>query len=87
MVTADKSSTCRDCKCEYKNEKNFQCTGWVKIVDKKSKTGLRHSTTAALSNPSSGHMYKGAVRNEGAGKVSATSEWVYGWAVPRVFWD
>lgn len=86
-ITAGKSSSKRNCKCAIGNGYDFQCTGWVKIVDKKSKTGLRHSTTAALSNPSSGSMYKGAVRNIGAGKVTATSEWVHGWSVPRVFWD
>lgn len=86
-LTADKDSEQANCMCEMQGGYDFQCTGWVDIVDKKSGTDLKHSTTAALSNPSSGDMYKGAVKQIGYGKVYARSEWVHGWAVPRIFWD
>ncbi|WP_455617205.1 hypothetical protein [Eisenbergiella sp.] len=86
-LTADKNSEQRNCTCESNSGYDFQCTGWVDIVHKQSGTGLYHSTTAALSLNAGDEMYKGAVRNEGSGKVYATSDWVHGWAVPRIFWD
>lgn len=86
-LESDKSSTQNKCSCEIKSGYDFVCNAWVKITDKKSGTDLKHSTTAALSNPTSGNMYKGAVRNVGSGKVSATSDSVHGWSVARVFWD
>lgn len=75
------------CMCEWGNGFDFVCEGWVDITDKKSGTGLRHSTTAALSKPSDHSIYDGAVRKTGTGKVHATSEFVHGWSDPRIFWD
>lgn len=86
-LTSYKTSTKYTCTCEEGNGYDFKCTGWVNITDKKSGTALRHSTTAALSNLTSGNMYKGAVRVVGYGKVSATSKLVHGWSVPRIFWN
>lgn len=86
-LTSGKSVSNRACKCKGNSGKDFQCNGWVNIVDKKSGTKLYHSTTAALGNPSSGNMYKGAVKKKGYGKVSATSKWVHSWAVGKVYWD
>lgn len=86
-LTADKKSTQRKCACSYKAGYDFQCNGWVKIVDKKSGTSLKHSTTAALSTNLSDSMYYGAVKETGVGKVAATSKWMHGRSAPRVFWD
>lgn len=87
-VTADKSTESRGCKCSGIGVgTDFRCNGWVKVVHKKSGTGLKHSTTAALSSLVTGSMYKGAVKEIGTGKVSAKSKWVHGWDVPRIFWD
>lgn len=86
-LTADKNSQKRVCSCPMNSGFDFQCTGWVNIVDKVSKTDLNHSTTAALSLNAGDERYDGAVREEGSGKVYATSKWVHGWAAPRIFWD
>lgn len=90
-LTADKellSSACKNyCGENYLNGTDFRTKGWVNIVDKKSNTGLRHSTTAVVANYFDPQSYKGAVRKEGAGKVSATSDYVHGWSLDRVFWD
>lgn len=65
----------------------FQSYGWVDIVDKKSGTDLDHSTTAVVADYYNPQSYKGAVREEGFGEVYATSEWVYAWSWPKIFWD
>lgn len=81
-VTADK-----DIYQNPNNSNQFRTKGWVNIVDKKSNTGLRHSTTAVVADYYDPDSYKGAVTETGQGKVWATSEWVDGWCWPRIFWD
>ena len=85
-LTSSKNTRNRVCKCGLAG-KDFQCYGWVNIVDKKSKTPLDHSTTAAISDYYDPQGYHGAVRETGNGKVSATSEYVHGYSVARIFWD
>lgn len=85
------SSSCemssRKCKCKYKNGKDFRTKGWVNIVDKKSGTDLRHSTTAVVSDYYHPNNHYGKVRVVGYGKVSATSKYVHGYSYGQIFWS
>lgn len=89
--TVTSSKDVRNTSCNggdgYVNGVHFQCYGWVNIVDKKSGTDLDHSTTASISDPHYPDKILGAIRNTGSGKVDATSAWVHGYSLGRIFWD